>query len=198
MWHKLNEEHDVTYLVTRQLNQDPLENFFGSIRQQGGNSDNPTPNQFKGAYRKLFHTNPLTVSAANCEQDENELLAQLSDIRELPEVPVVEKPLKIVSTDYSNEQVENRVFKDNAMAYVAGYLLRKTYSKHKCEKCSVLSNNNRMENQNVFMMFKAYESSSTFSGLVVPSADMFAYAKQLEDAFMEYFSNIKKKSGIGE
>ena len=84
------------------------------------------------------------------------------------------------------------------MAYVAGYLLRKTYSKHKCEKCSVLSNNNRMENQNVFMMFKAYESSSTFSGLVVPSADMFAYAKQLEDAFMEYFSNIKKKSGIGE
>ena len=195
LWHKLNEEHDVTFLVTRQLNQDPLENFFGSIRQQGGNSDNPTPNQFKSAYPKLFHTNLLTVSAASCEQDENELLAQLSDIRELPEVPVLEKPLKIASTDYSNEQVENRVFKDNAMAYVAGYLLRKTYSKHKCEKCSVLSNNNGMENQNV-IMFKAYESSSTFSGLVVPSADMFAYAKQLEDAFMEYFSISRLKINI--
>eukprot|EP00795_Rhopilema_esculentum_P004032 gene4032-20207_t len=125
---------------------------------QEGNSDNPTSNQFKSAYRKLLHANLLTVSAANCEQDENELLAQLSYIRELPEVPVVEKLLKIISIDYSNEQVENKVFKDNAMAYVAGYLLCKTYSKHKCEKCSVLSNNN--ESQKVFLMLKAYESSS--------------------------------------
>ena len=55
-----------------------------------------------------------------------------------------------------------------------------------------------MENQNVLMMFKAYESSSTFSGLVVPSADMFAHAKHLEDTFMAFFSNIKKTSGIGK
>lgn len=46
----------VKFLCTRQLNQDPLENFFGCIRQQGGNSDSPTSQQFSRAFRKLFST----------------------------------------------------------------------------------------------------------------------------------------------
>ena len=67
------------------------------------------------------------MSSAYCEHDENEPLAQLSDIQELPEIPQEgPSPLKIVSIDYSSEQIENRVFKDNAMAYVAGYVLRKS------------------------------------------------------------------------
>jgi hypothetical protein len=35
--------HNESLKFRARLNQDPLENFFGSIRQQGGNSDNPTP-----------------------------------------------------------------------------------------------------------------------------------------------------------
>lgn len=42
------------YLFTRRVNQDCLENFFGSIRQQGGNSVNPTPIQFERTFKKLF------------------------------------------------------------------------------------------------------------------------------------------------
>ena len=69
VWEMLCEEGTASFLVTRQMNQDPLENFFGAIRQQGGNSDNPTPIQFKSAYKKLFHANILTVSSGNCEED---------------------------------------------------------------------------------------------------------------------------------
>ena len=47
-------------------------------------------------------------------------------------------------------------------------------------------------------MFKAYDSNSTFSGLVVPSDEMFAYASQLENASLQYFSKIKKNKGIGK
>ena len=64
----------LSYLCTRRLNQDPLENFFGSIRQQGGNSDNPTPIQFCRAYRKLFHRNLLQQSAGNCTADLDDIL----------------------------------------------------------------------------------------------------------------------------
>ena len=49
LWHKLQREHQISFLCTRQLNQDPLENFFGFIKQQVGNSDNPTPVQFRRA-----------------------------------------------------------------------------------------------------------------------------------------------------
>eukprot|EP00795_Rhopilema_esculentum_P009851 gene9851-18433_t len=40
---------------------------FGVVRQQGGNSDNPTP----------VHTNHLQVASGNCEIDDNELIANL-------------------------------------------------------------------------------------------------------------------------
>jgi hypothetical protein len=54
---------------TRRLNQDPLEIFFGCIRQQGGNCDTPTPVQFTRAFRKLFFDNFLSPSNGNCTAD---------------------------------------------------------------------------------------------------------------------------------
>ena len=145
LWHKLQREHQISFLCTRQLNQDPLENFFGSIRQQGGNSDNPTPVQFRRAYQKLFHTNLLTVSSTNCERDDNVPLLQLSSIQDIPDIHQENiGPLRIVSTEYTNEYLENRIFKDNAMAYVTGYLLKKAYELHKCDECVHLCSENSL------------------------------------------------------
>ena len=79
IWEKMYQECIASFLVTRQLNQDPWENFLGSIRQQGGNSDSPTPIQFIRAYRKLFHVDLLTV-AGNCELDDNKLIAGLQHL----------------------------------------------------------------------------------------------------------------------
>jgi len=36
------KDHDFQYLQTRRINQDSIENFFDSVRQQGGNCFNPT------------------------------------------------------------------------------------------------------------------------------------------------------------
>ena len=79
IWEKMYQEGIVSFLVTRQLNQDPWENFFGSICQQGGNSDNPTPIHFFRAYRKLFHIDLLPV-AGSCEIDDNKLIAGLQHL----------------------------------------------------------------------------------------------------------------------
>lgn len=37
----------ISYLLTRRLNQDPLESFFSVIRSLGRTNDNPTPTQFR-------------------------------------------------------------------------------------------------------------------------------------------------------
>ena len=42
IWKHLQQNHNFKFLFTCRLNTDPLENFLGTIRQQGGNSDNPT------------------------------------------------------------------------------------------------------------------------------------------------------------
>ena len=36
IWEHLKTNHDFKFLLTRRLNTDRLENFFGTIRQQGG------------------------------------------------------------------------------------------------------------------------------------------------------------------
>ena len=73
LWDKL-QGASLSCLCTRRLNRDPLENFFGSIRQQGGNSDNPTPIQSCRAYRKLFYRNLFQHSAGNCAEDLDDIL----------------------------------------------------------------------------------------------------------------------------
>ena len=203
LWRKMYNEGIVSFLVTRQLNQDPLENFFGSIRQQGGNSDNPTPIQFKRAYRKLFHTNLLSVVTGNCESDDNELLMTLGNLEDSPVTFVNPQhptgPLKIISTDYATEDMQRRIVKDNAIAYVAGYLLRKSFCKHKCSACSMLVNDNIDTDRSTFLFFKAYDTdSSMFGGLVAPSEEMIEFTTAIENKFIDFFRKLNKTHGIGK
>ena len=55
LWNDLQQSSvPVKYLLTRRLNQDSLENFFGAVRKQSGNAFNPTPIQFYNTFKKLF------------------------------------------------------------------------------------------------------------------------------------------------
>ena len=65
VWKSIKES--ATFLCTRRINQDPLENFFGTIQQQGGNCDTPTALQFSRAFRKLFFNQYLLpMGTGNC------------------------------------------------------------------------------------------------------------------------------------
>lgn len=57
-------------ICTRRLNQDCLENFFGTVRIQNGNCVNPSCIQFKRTFKKLFCINYFEYSeGANCMDD---------------------------------------------------------------------------------------------------------------------------------
>ena len=115
IWEKIHQEGIPSFLVTRRLNQDPLKTFFGSIRQQGGNSDNPTPIQFIRAYRALFHVDLLTV-AGNCDIDDNNLMAGLQHLDDKPHIcPSYDnsEPTEILSTDYASEHSQTQIVKAN-------------------------------------------------------------------------------------
>ncbi|GLV42967.1 hypothetical protein CBL_20521, partial [Carabus blaptoides fortunei] len=51
------EEQSLATIPSYRLSQDHLEVLFGVIRRHGGSCNNPTPYQFRSAYRKiLVHT----------------------------------------------------------------------------------------------------------------------------------------------
>lgn len=97
LWDKL-KSCNFPFLQTRRINQDCLENFFGTIRQQGGNCFNPTPIQFMRAFKILFSTKILQYSETqNCIEDKDQMLNIIGTpyINECTEI-ISSPPLKIL------------------------------------------------------------------------------------------------------
>ncbi len=191
--------HDFKFLLTRRLNTDPIENLFGAIRQQGGNSDNPTTVQFCRSFRKLFFSSFLDSSTGNCDRDLDTLLAEFSNDK--PNTPVLVSPreqpntLDIGATDYSDKNVGDGI-KANATCYVAGYLLMKCLKRHTCQMCKdKLLSNTFDDNRKLFCFFKAYETDkSAFGGLHAPSMSFLEFVTKMEDVFVANFSVFSKSS----
>lgn len=76
----------------RQMNQDALENFFGSIRSVSSNSKAPVPSQFRTGYTTLILNNLTSKHSVggNCEEDDNTpLLKFASSSRTLQRHPAM-------------------------------------------------------------------------------------------------------------
>ncbi|CAI6351626.1 unnamed protein product [Macrosiphum euphorbiae] len=85
LWNSLNVDQNKDYtLCTGRINQDCLENLFGTIRQQLGNNTNPTPIQFIWAFKKIFCVEYFRHSPdANCIEDLDNVLCQFNEMNEM-------------------------------------------------------------------------------------------------------------------
>ena len=116
IWERLRTNHQFNFLFTQRLNTDPLEKCFGTIRQQGGNSDNPTSVQFTRACRKLFFSFLLTSSAGNCADDLDIMLTEYSKaLKKNRKTVAVVSPtsqphsLAIGPTDYREPDITTKI-----------------------------------------------------------------------------------------
>lgn len=188
------------YLMTRRVNQDCLENFFGSVRQQGGNCINPTPIQFERAFKKLFCQNYFHSENTNCANDFDHLLTKFKDLNcnvEDDEGEQQEKhiPFTISDTDYRNEPL----LAQNAFTYVCGYLVKKALVVHSCEVCEQFAKGTReLDNSTLFTYFKAFDtsSSSTYGALHVPNESFLHYIYKLEKIFVSTFDSLSVKRQV--
>lgn len=126
LW-KILKDLNFPYLRMRRVNQDCLENFFGSVRQQSGNSLNPTPIQFSRAFKKLFSLRYFKHSdTQNCAEDKDEMLNILQTscnnepISEFVPSPTNKVILDIPVHDYYSMDLPE----ENAFKYVCGYLIK--------------------------------------------------------------------------
>ncbi|XP_055309040.1 uncharacterized protein LOC129572948 [Sitodiplosis mosellana] len=68
----VQERKLIASIPTYVFQQDQLEIFFGKIRSLGGYNDNPTCEQFSGAFRKLLvHSTVMTSKSSNCRPSES-------------------------------------------------------------------------------------------------------------------------------
>lgn len=182
-------------MLTRRLNQDCLENFFGVIRSQNGNACNPTPIQFYYAFKKHFSVEYCKVDTGNCASDEDTVLTKCQDF--VTDRNVV---LLIVTQKQNNFNIDNYdyrnmpVTEENVFIYVCGYLLRRIFIKHFCDRCAILAeNNNNLNTSNIYSYFKAYNNEKdTFGSLYIPSEIFVDNIKKLHTKFFDNFDIITK------
>ncbi|CAM4735890.1 unnamed protein product [Leuciscus chuanchicus] len=128
------------YLLTYKLSQDHLELFFSAVRARGGyNSNNPTARQFKAAYKRLLVRHQVKNGTGNrLIRDGTNMLAVTVGpaSRQFDVTPVL--PLDS-DHDYSISPYVDSIseFKDAAIHYIAGYVVKKMKEKFLCMPCSV-------------------------------------------------------------
>ena len=109
--------------------------------------------------------------------------------------------LQIGPTDYRDQcNVNSDIVKDNATAYVAGYLIYKVIQIHNCSRCtSAIQCNDLDDNRKLLCFFKAFEQTeNTFGGLHAPTNCFLDYVMKLEDVFFKNFSIYTKSLTVGK
>lgn len=186
---------EIKFIFTRRLNQDCLENFFGKVRQAGGNCQEPTCRQLTIAFNKMFITNILKKPQnTNCDQDFDSLLMKPDDCQifntpsQVSQSDDVTAPeLTVGTNDYQFDLPEK-----NGLLYVSGYLYKKCLENHKCDKIKLYVNRSEqpvnMSKDSLFCHYKDFNEGSVRSGfLIIPPDNFVAFVETLEKKFREYF-----------
>ena len=80
LWQKL-QDLGFTSFSPRNLNQDPLENFFGNVKSHDFRSNKPTCYQFESIFKSLLLTNLTSkrTPGYNCEEDHGNFILSCAD-----------------------------------------------------------------------------------------------------------------------
>ncbi|KAG8225336.1 hypothetical protein J437_LFUL005350 [Ladona fulva] len=147
LWGML-KKRGFTFLLTRRLNQDALENFFSYLRKVSGNARNPTPIQVQRGFKKIGRTR----NAAGTTSKEIQRKGTT--------------PLLVYTTSYKTDLPAK-----NALYYVSGYLAKTCLTRHCCDQCQEMLNcNSELGDYSLFTHYKAYKNhfSDVFGNLKAP------------------------------
>lgn len=181
---KVGKEYKVTSIWTRHLNQDPLENFFGSIRNQGCRNNNPSAASFQSSFTSLIINNLTSIHAvgSNCEDDfcdalQTYIVADSTASQKVHEVN--DNHLLIETTPL--EEKKNNIKVMASLTYVAGYILRqcKKFIFKSCVDC----NQNLSNINNDACDYIKHREYAGRNWLCYPSNEMILIISEIQDIF---------------
>lgn len=112
-----DEKINITYLLTKKKNSDPIENFYGMIRGRNGFNRNPSVREFSITVSKIVSMKHIsfTSNLTNCEPDEEQyLLNSLTITKQIPKndliadfVPIDESMNETLTSSETSKNFEN-------------------------------------------------------------------------------------------
>ena len=163
--HELLKLNSIKYVLSYKFSQDHLELFFNAIRRACGWNNNPTTVQFLHIYKRMLMRAGVEPSSyGNCvsfAEDEED------------ETPIDDSG---VSHDMSLSR-----FVVNVVAYVAGFVVRKTLPRLPCTECRCALVSTSVED--IDPVERHLLTLKNNGGLVVPSKDVIDLLKIVENCY---------------
>lgn len=199
LWTNLHLKGNYSYLFTRRLNNDDLENLIGKFRQVNGQNTNPTSIQFKRSFKKLQCLSLMHSGTENCEADKDPILLKLHELSQyetvLNEPPLSTSSLQSDETSFTVESdyQKDKLLQENFVRYICGYLLRKASKLHSCPICTQYENAHKeLDETSMYIFFRAYQNTSNdvFGNLRNPHDDFIKFITCIEALFQLNFENF--------
>lgn len=186
------------FLLTRHLNQDCLEQFFGEVRSSSGNNRRVTPWQFSSIFPNLWGLQYLKiVQTGNCEHVQAEQLNAIRNQRLVKETnwlqaKLTEEPRNTFTVNLAEVVSVTNFLKENSFVYVCGWLFRKCYDSHKCNLVLPILANADPSLSLIFTTFKQFENCN----LLAPPSEFVEYIREIEDQFCILFYDCCYVKGV--
>ncbi|CAK1597698.1 unnamed protein product [Parnassius mnemosyne] len=199
----MSKAHNIKSLVTRRLQQDPIENLFGCIRGNCGSNTNPTTGQFAAGLKTSILSSLAHIGTigSNCERDNNVIINNLSKLLSLPQSTLMhaEPEFHAISELPNVHVIEQNIDKGNAevqaCAYVCGFLL-KQLPVNKCKKCRKIFVSNTVDKCHLFVECREYSDFNRSLYYVTKEMINYVdYCASLINSYLrenEHMSSLKK------
>lgn len=198
IWETLKKDFNFTFLLTRRLNQDDVENLFGVIRHKGHNRDNPDSCQFRAAFRQVMVDQVMVQgNNTNCDPDEidrflltlknvNTAIPDAQPVQSQPSLPVdvpenVRNIMAVCAFPPTDDLEGLNDHQVNILAYIGGYIVKKLQEKARlCQSCSVniVGKLDNEDARHAFVLQKNDEGAR--KGLLAPSNALLGVLELLE------------------
>nr|XP_033947312.1 uncharacterized protein LOC117452698 [Pseudochaenichthys georgianus]XP_033947313.1 uncharacterized protein LOC117452698 [Pseudochaenichthys georgianus] len=127
------------YVLTYRFSQDHLELLFNSIRASGGWNNNPSARQFQAIFRRLMVRCGVSPSETGnvAAQDHTVSLSavEMSSAETAEEHPSPFANISAVVSDHSYLPTRFGGLVENALVYIAGFVVRQILRKLSCDVC---------------------------------------------------------------
>ncbi|KAG6438721.1 hypothetical protein O3G_MSEX000173 [Manduca sexta] len=199
---------EINSLLLRNINQDPLENFFGAIRAHGSNNSMPNAQAFENAFKTLLINNLTSAHSpqANCEKDDSICLNSLKtfilneapsnngeEIRHINEYHLNIQLTNIEEILKSRSRVD--VEKCAAIAYCSGWVATKA-KKNIFKKCIHCKNNYISESIQDFHKYILKKEYCGKKWLCYPTRALFDFFAHVEHITLQVLKNDANKKNI--
>lgn len=202
---KLFCDYNIKSFWCRHLNQDPLENFFGSIRSHGLRNISPSCAAFEAAFASLLVTNLSSnySRGSNCEEDFCTMFESFDELfftknaRSSPgsEIDINDILNEEIVSDFECKKKNPKII--SQLEYVTGYILKKAKSKKIFRNCNACKEVLYTEDPDVNKYIKYREYSKKKKCLQYPSKELTKFFSEIQDMlhhvlrFKSHIDNLK-------